>query len=203
MTGRTMEERATDLEKLAETLAPLPAQIAGLTERMAAVELQNVQLRSEIQVGFSAIRGEMAEMKAELREDIAAQGRDTAERLLELGTELRTEWRTELRMELGEVRTELGTEFRTELGMVRTEFRKELGMVRTEFRTELGMVRTEFRTELGMVRTEFRTELGTAMRTLRDELVERIVSGDQETRRQMRVLHEEVIERLARLGEGR
>jgi len=144
MAGKTMEERVTDLEKLAETLAPLPAQVAGLTERMAAVELQNVQLRSEMHAGFSAIRGEMADMKAELRDDIAAQGRDTAERLLEL--------RSELRLDL---------------------------------------------------RTELRTELATGMRTLREDLVDRIVTGDEETRRQMRVLHEELIDRLARLGEGR
>ena len=89
MAGKTMEERVMDLEKLAETLAPLPAQVAGLTERMAAVELQSVQLRSEMHAGFSAIRGEMADMKAELREDIAAQGIDTAALLFELRTEMR------------------------------------------------------------------------------------------------------------------
>jgi hypothetical protein len=38
------------------------------------------------------------------------------------------------------------------------------------------------------------------MRELRDELIVKIDKGDEETRRQMRVLHEEVIARIETLG---
>jgi hypothetical protein len=97
MNGKTMEERVTDLEKLAQTLAPLPGAVAelnvrmgGVEGRLTTVESQIVQLRTEMNDGFSAVRAEMADMKAELTEDIAAQGRETAAGFLSLGTEMRT-----------------------------------------------------------------------------------------------------------------
>jgi hypothetical protein len=95
MNGKTMEERVTDLEKLARTLAPLPEEVRGLKVRVGAVESQIVQLRTDMNVEFSAVRGEMAGMKTELRgemaamkdelrEDIAAIGRETAAHVLGL-----------------------------------------------------------------------------------------------------------------------
>ena len=36
MNGKTMDERVTTLEKLAETLAPLPGEVAGLTRELGA-----------------------------------------------------------------------------------------------------------------------------------------------------------------------
>ena len=84
MNGKTMEERVTNLEKLAETLVPLPEEVRGLKVRVGAVESQIVQLRTDMNVEFSAVRGEMAGMKDELREDIAALGRETAGHVLGL-----------------------------------------------------------------------------------------------------------------------
>jgi phosphoglycerate-specific signal transduction histidine kinase len=84
MNGKTLDERVTDLEKLAQTLAPLPEEVRGLKVRVAAVESQIVHLRTDMNVEFSAIRGEMAAMKDELREDIVALGRETAAHVLRL-----------------------------------------------------------------------------------------------------------------------
>ncbi len=47
--------------------------------------------------------------------------------------------------------------------------------------------------------TELKRDMHTEFAAVRDE----IRTGDEETRRQMRILHEEVISRLALLGEGR
>ena len=63
-------------------------------------------------------------------------------------------------------------------------------------------------TQLVAVRTDF-ASLRTDMVTMRDELLSRIEAvdlalraGDEETRRHMRVLHEDVISRIALLQEG-
>ena len=102
-----MDERVTDLEKLAETLAPIPGEMATLTVRVGDVESQIVQLRTEVRDGFSAVRGEISVQHGEttslrgemtgvrremtgLREDIAALGRETAERFIQFGAEMRT-----------------------------------------------------------------------------------------------------------------
>jgi hypothetical protein len=68
-----------------------------------------------------------------------------------------------------------------------------------EFRAE---VREEFsavRTEIQLVRSELRDEIRTTAEGLRGE----IRAGDEETRRFMRVLHEDVIARIAAIGEAR
>ena len=64
--------------------------------------------------------------------------------------------------------------------------------------TELREFRGEVRQAFVKVRNEFRTDLSALETSLRVE----IQNGDEETRRQMRVLHEDVISRLALLQEG-
>ena len=102
MSGKTMDERVTTLEKLAETLAPLPGEVAGLTVRMGAVEsrltaveLQQLQLRAEMHAEFLAVRQEMARREdiAAVRGEIAAQGRELAGHFVNLRTELGTQMR--------------------------------------------------------------------------------------------------------------
>ena len=64
--------------------------------------------------------------------------------------------------------------------------------------TEVGALRVEMREEFATQRQEIRgdpNELRTALRT-------EIREGDEETRRQMRILHEDVISRIALLQEG-
>ena len=42
-----------------------------------------------------------------------------------------------------------------------------------------------------------------AAATMHDEVIRTVKEGDEETRRQMRVLHEDLVERIGRLGESR
>ena len=54
--------------------------------------------------------------------------------------------------------------------------------------------------------TQFQVDVRAEFATVREEFAavrEEIRTGDEETRRQMRVLHEEVISRIALLDEGR
>ena len=92
--------RLAYLEGTVESLRDLPDRTARLEVRMGAVEVrlgtveaQIVQLRVEMRGEFSAIRAEMATkeelrnglagLRWELREDIAALGREVAARFLE------------------------------------------------------------------------------------------------------------------------
>ena len=67
--------------------------------------------------------------------------------------------------------------------------------LRDEMRSEFSAVRREFDT----LRIDLRAELQSTTASLRAEIRE----GDEETRRFMRVLHEDVIARLAALAEAR
>ena len=81
-----------------------------------------------------------------------------------------------------------------EFAAVRGEMKAEFGAVREEMRTEFAAVREEMRTEFAMARSEMAVEF--------TRIKEEIKSGDDETRRQMRVLHEDVVARIALLQEG-
>ena len=137
MPDRTLTERVEVLEQKVEVLQTLPA-------RVEAVELQMVQLRTEMGAGFSDIRREMGAMGAGLREEIRA-GDET----------LRTGLSNEIRESCEALRTELKSEIRDSCAAVRTE------------------------------------------------LIREIRTGDEDTRRYMRVLHEEVISRIATIEERR
>ena len=63
MTEPTLTERVTILEQKVNEFASLPSRVAG-------VELQIVHLRDEMQVGFSAVRQEMAVMRDDLRTEL-------------------------------------------------------------------------------------------------------------------------------------
>lgn len=77
------------VEGVQRDVKELVVRVTGVEVRLSGVESQIVQLRTDMSDGFSAIRGEMGGMKAELQEDIAAQGRETAARFLELGHGIR------------------------------------------------------------------------------------------------------------------
>ena len=100
MDDRNLDVRVMNLENLARTLEPLPQEVRALRHemgdfktRLTAVEAQVVQLRGEMQVGFSAIRDEMAAQgrelraelatKAELKQDISALSMEMAAHFLE------------------------------------------------------------------------------------------------------------------------
>lgn len=86
------------------------------------------------------------------------------------------------------LREELGGEILGATGSVRDELHAEISSVRDELRAEINSVRDDLRAEISSVREELRAE---------------IRAGDAETRRYMRVLHEDVIGRIAALQNGR
>ena len=59
MRVRELAVRVDALEKQVSLLLQLPAQVADLTERVAGVESQVLQLRHEMRDGFSAIRSDL------------------------------------------------------------------------------------------------------------------------------------------------
>jgi hypothetical protein len=74
------------------------------------------------------------------------------------------------------------------------------------FETQFLQFRTEVRAEFSAVRSEMHAgdeRLLEEIRKVEANLRREIQAGDEETRRFMRVLHEEVISRIAAIGEGR
>jgi hypothetical protein len=67
-----------------------------------------------------------------------------------------------------------------------------------DMRGEFFAVRREMATTVDALRTELIERIS----QLEERLGERLRSGDEETRRYMRVLHEDVIERISRVQEG-
>ena len=113
MYEKTMDERVAALEKVAESLAPLPAQMAAMNGRMADVEGRLGNVESQI----VQLRDALDVRTSEILEVI-----DSASK---------------------------------------------------------------------------------ATQTMHDEVIRTVKDGDEETRRQMRVLHEDLVERIGRLGESR
>jgi hypothetical protein len=64
----------------------------------------------------------------------------------------------------------------------------------TALESQISQLADEMRVAFSAIRQEMTTAIS--------QLEERIRSGDEETRRYMRVLHEDVIERISRIQEG-
>ena len=110
----------------------------------------------------------------------------------------------ERRVEILERLPERVTALETQIVQLRDEMRAEFSATRTEARTgDEGVIKT-LRDEIRAgdehvvktLRDEIRAGDEHVVKTLRDE----IRAGDEETRRFMRILHEEVIERIRLLG---
>ena len=78
MTEPTLADRVTILEQKVEGLAARPAHIAS-------VELQIVQLRDEMRLGFSAVRQEIREGDEETRRYMRVLHEDVIARIAALG----------------------------------------------------------------------------------------------------------------------
>jgi len=78
---------------------------------------------------------------------------------------------------------------------------RDLPVQMRELRSEFSQLRTEMRDEFSAIRSEMATRAGLdpQLQGLRAEMV----AGDEETRRQMRVLHEDLVSRIALLHEAR
>jgi hypothetical protein len=74
---------------------------------------------------------------------------------------------------------------------------------RAEVRQEFAAVRSELPTELTSAIQAAQEETGRQMFMMHEDLVQRINGSEEETRRQMRVLHEDLVQRLKTLGEAR
>ena len=90
MTEPTRADRVAILEKKVEDLASLPARVAG-------VELQIVQLRDEMRLGFSAVRQEIRQGDDRVREDLRAEMRELRGELRSEMQRLREELRADIR----------------------------------------------------------------------------------------------------------
>ena len=74
---------------------------------------------------------------------------------------------------------------------------------RAEFSAIRAELRAEIRGEIERTRAELRAEIRAGDEQTRTDLRAEIRAGDEETRTYMRVLHEEVLSRIALLGEQR
>ena len=101
---------------------------------------------------------------------------------------------------------QLRSEMRDEFSAVRGEMRDEFAAVRGEMRAGFLAVRDEFAAVRGEMRDEFAAVRG-EMAGMRDSLLTvlraEIREGDEETRRYMRVLHEDLVARITLLQNGR
>jgi recombinational DNA repair ATPase RecF len=67
---------------------------------------------------------------------------------------------------------------------------------------QIVQLRAEMREQFSAIRQELRAEIRAEGDAVRTELRKEIRDGDEETRRYMRVLHEEVLSRMANIQEG-
>ena len=189
MPEETMDERVTNLEKLAETLAPLPQEMKALTGRvvevegrLGTVESQIVQLRTDTNDGFSAIRGEMSDMEGRLRGDMSTV-------------------KTELRGDMGTMKTQL----RDDMATMKTELRGEMATMKTELRGEMATMKTELRGEMATMKSELRGDMTTMKTELREDIAELgRETADRFLRlgNDMRTLFEEHVGRRKVIAEG-
>ena len=173
--GQPVELRVDRLEGRVGELETLPARVTELGAQIA-------QLRSEMRAEFSAVRGEM-------RAEFYAV-------------------RAEMKADLSAVRDEM----RADLVASREQMRADLAASRDEMRVELSESRSEGAANLAQVREEVLAKIEQEISALRGPggegltlvgLRQEIRDGDEETRRQMRVLHEDLVQRIALLGEAR
>jgi hypothetical protein len=104
-----------------------------------------------------------------------------------------------MELQIRQLRTEMGEQFsaiRQEFALADSGLRGEIQALRTELRAEIA-------TQCEAVRTDLRAEIKAEGEVVRRELRKEIREGDEETRRYMRVLHEEVLSRIATLQERR
>jgi len=139
-------------------------------------------------------RVEILERNVELFEALPARVSALESQIVQL--------RSEMRDEFSAVRGEMRDEFAAVRGEMRAGFlavRDEFAAVRGEMRDEFAAVRGEMRDEFAAVRGEMAGMRDSLLTVLRAEIRE----GDEETRRYMRVLHEDLVARITLLQNGR
>ncbi len=103
-------------------------------------------------------------------------------------------------LQIVQLREEMHAGFSALRADFRGELQSEIRGSRDSLKSEL---QAEIRASLDSVRNELRVEIRASRDSLKSELQAEIRAGDEETRRYMRVLHEEVISRIATIGGAR
>ena len=91
----------------------------------------------------------------------------------------------------------------TGVGEFKREVRSEFAAVRGEMAAEFADVRHEMRTGFSALEYQIDTSISASGARLQDFVHDAIKASEEATHRHMRVLHEEVLERISRLGEAR
>ena len=84
----------------------------------------------------------------------------------------------------------------------REEVRAEFSATRADFLARIALTEAALLHEMNQLDEKRGKETRRELAETRTELIARIAEGDEETRRYMRVLHEDVIARIAMIGEG-
>jgi len=95
------------------------------------------------------------------------------------------------------------TALESQVLQLRDEMHAEFSALRVEIRGGDEETRQVLRTEIRVLDGQLREEIRAGDEETRRQLREEIRGGDEETRRYMRVLHEDVISRIALLDEHR
>jgi hypothetical protein len=95
---------------------------------------------------------------------------------------------------------QLRGEIRSEFSALRGGYEGSLASLRDEIRSDFSVLRGGYEGSLASLRDEIRDEIRAGDEETRRVLREEIRAGDEETRRFMRVLHEEVISRIAMIA---
>ena len=118
--------------------------------------------------------------------------------------------RAEMRAEFSAVHQQLGTfstreetatqgvTLRSEMAALGSQLRDQMAALGSQLRGEMAALGSQLRDEMAVLGSELRGEMAVLGATLRDE----IHAGDEETRRYMRVLHEDLVGRLVLLQEA-
>lgn len=99
----------------------------------------------------------------------------------------------EQRMELWEARFDAGI----------ASVESKIAQLRDEMQMEFSAILDAIEAGDEQVRRELTERFATGLESVRTELRKEIRDGDEETRRYMRVLHEDLVARIALLGETR
>jgi hypothetical protein len=158
------------------------------TERVESLEKTTEALRelparvTRLEVRVTAVEEQVVQLRGEVRDGFSAV-LDVIDASSLATQRMFDETRASIdasRAETKEGLADLRTEMRTEFGAVHSQFAN----VRAENSQEVANVRAETRQEFAKVRAE-------------------MSEGFTNVRTEMRVLHEDLVERLARIGEGR
>jgi hypothetical protein len=155
-----------------------------------------------------ADRVEILEQKVRILETLPPRMEAVAWQIIQLRKEMSVEFRS-VRDEIRAVDAGLGDEIRAvdarlgdEIRAVDAGLRDEIRAVDAGLRDEIRAVDAGLRQAIRAVDVGLRVEMETREASLLEKIRAEIRDGDEQTRTYMRVLHEEVISKIATLGAG-